>query len=675
MVIPHANRKCNMLFVAVFSILNILISVFAGKVYADTNLQFSVEVPPTLEVTLLDAYGESLNGSTSMSVAPTLSSTSFNEKDVVINVGTNNEWGYSLFMSVPNPNLTTIDGDKITTLPEKTEGYICTVVTANDCDFVVNSWGYRIKQDTANRPATNYLAVPRETSLTKTSTLSSSDKTYLAFGTKVDAMQTPGIYTTTIVFTVVANPDTNLTMQEVDTASLASLMPEVGDTAFIKDARDNDKYTITKIDKDLYWMTDNLRIVDEVSAEMSNFYGDKFDISANSLSLEWDQSGSYLEPRSAYDEEHPEYGAYYNYCAASAGTICSDQLRKDATEDICPLGWRLPTYDEIDKIANANSIDRNAPFAGDYTNGQLLLTGTANFWWSATAYSQSSQYYLYSNEDSWSIIPTTKANGHSVRCVYDTTTIDDIDYLQDFYGLSKAGKESVLKSMQEGFTYTKTDKRDGQEYDIAKLKDGNIWLLDDLRIGAKELTEELSVDNTNMSPDVEFVLPASSTDKFNASDGYEIAAINTDSADSVIPFPSDYVGEYKERGSVYYNYCAASAGTYCYDVNGDPEEKNAEYDVCPAGWSLPSGGPESNYQNLYDVYDNDHSSFISALHLTLSGYFSNDFARMGSGYYWSSTYGDRSNYMYYLFIDDGSTVAPADRIFRFDGHALRCIVK
>lgn len=47
--------------------------------------------------------------------------------------------------------------------------------------------------------------------------------------------------------------------------------------------------------------------------------------------------------------------AYYNFCAASAGTVCS-QVKKDTTSDICPAKWKLPVQSEVTDV-----IVRNAP--------------------------------------------------------------------------------------------------------------------------------------------------------------------------------------------------------------------------------------------------------------------------------------------------------------------------
>ena len=90
---------------------------------------------------------------------------------------------------------------------------------------------------------------------------------------------------------------------------------------------------------------------------------------------------------------------------------------------------------------------------------------------------------------------------------------------------------------------------------------------------------------------------------------------------------------------VYYNFCAASAGSYCYgdgsystnSPTSDPDPttlQDAKEDICPKGWRLPTGGSDGEYNNLYMQYSSDAERFEMALKTPLSGYFT-------SGHSWS----------------------------------------
>ncbi len=240
--------------------------------------------------------------------------------------------------------------------------------------------------------------------------------------------------------------------------------------------------------------------------------------------------------------------------------------------------------------------------------------------------------------------------GHSVRCVAK-------DYLQDF-------SSSDASAMAVGDTKTLTDKRDGQDYMIGKLADGNVWLLDNLRLGAEPLKEILSTSNTNMSPDVAFTLPTSSTtSRFNS---YTAAQINTAYANTVA---STTYGNASGKIGVYYNYCAASAGTICTSSNSS----SASYDICPSGWMMPYGNTAN--KSYYYLYDGNPTNFRNALSTPLSGYYYSSSAddQGSNGYFWSSTYGD--SYSMYRLGVDSSNVYPQDYSTRDSGFSVRCVAK
>ena len=53
--------------------------------------------------------------------------------------------------------------------------------------------------------------------------------------------------------------------------------------------------------------------------------------------------------------------------------------------------------------------------------------------------------------------------------------------MQDFYGLSDSEKQIIIDSMEEEEQYTVVDSRDNNEYYIAKLADGHVWMTQNLR--------------------------------------------------------------------------------------------------------------------------------------------------------------------------------------------------
>ena len=96
-------------------------------------------------------------------------------------------------------------------------------------------------------------------------------------------------------------------------------------------------------------------------------------------------------------------------------------MKQDATQDICPKGWRLPTLNEMNGITSYASAF-SPVYSGYYHNGSLYNTGSYGNWWSATAGNSSYQYYLFyyngslytSGSYGYDIF---KYFGYSVRCV------------------------------------------------------------------------------------------------------------------------------------------------------------------------------------------------------------------------------------------------------------------
>ncbi|MBR2725942.1 InlB B-repeat-containing protein [Candidatus Saccharibacteria bacterium] len=123
-------------------------------------------------------------------------------------------------------------------------------------------------------------------------------------------------------------------------------------------------------------------------------------------------------------------GGYYNYCAAAAGSYCysGNASFGNATEDICPKGWRLPTgdfssgeYDTLYSKYNDYVNFRTAlslPLSGYMQMGHLSYRGEMGSWWSSTdagGYGAMSILCAYINVARMDVYLRT--DGHSVRCI------------------------------------------------------------------------------------------------------------------------------------------------------------------------------------------------------------------------------------------------------------------
>ena len=487
----------------------------------------------------------------------------------------------------------------------------------------------------------------------------------------------------------------SLSMQDIgnlssdEKSTLVSQMT-TGTSYNVSDSRDGESYKIAKLADDKVWLQDNLRLGSTSTIDLtpsntniaSNWTLPASGTVCFSSSSCTGTSGAtgtgYTVPAinaaykdttiTSYGSGSSKIGVYYNYCAASAGTYCYAQNSGtgNASYDICPKGWRMPTsgnsgeYQALYTAYSSNATNfRNSlstPLSG-YFGSSAYDQGSYGYFWSSTYSNGNNMYSLlvYSSN----VYPTNsnrRYDGSSVRCLLDTRTIADVTNMQDV-------TSTVAANTAIGESKTLTDTRDNNQYLVSKLADGNLWMLDNLRLGS-DSTIDLTPSNTNIVSS--WTLPTSSVGFGGI---YETAMINTASKDTT----TTSYGSGSGKIGVYYNYCAASAGTYCYDSGSGTG--NASYDICPKGWRMPTGGSSGEYQALYTAYSSNATNFRSALSTPLSGYFSDYSAKVqGSrGNFWSSTYAWGSG-MSALSVES-SSVSPMKSEYRTIGYSVRCLAK
>ena len=197
-----------------------------------------------------------------------------------------------------------------------------------------------------------------------------------------------------------------------------------------------------------------------------------------------------------------------------------------------------------------------------------------------------------------------------------------------------------------GETATLRDIRDGNSYTVKKLADGRCWMTQNLKIANKTI----SSTDSNLPAGKTFTIPASNVSDFTT-------AYNTNAA----YLDSTYGG--------YYNFYTATAGTGGTSLSSG----NAPSDICPKGWSLPTGGSTGEFQTLYNNY-NSAALMMDVPNFTLSGLVYNgsvDYQGSG-GLFWSSTV-DGANLAYSLGLNS-SNVYPADNNDKYRGFSVRCVV-
>ena len=270
-------------------------------------------------------------------------------------------------------------------------------------------------------------------------------------------------------------------------------------------------------------------------------------------------------------------------------------------------------------------------------------------------------------------------------------------------------------SKPNGTVIALKDERDEEVYAVAKLADGNYWMIENLRLDNEP---ELSATNTH-SPSLPLTnddedrttsnyLSATSNDwcYFTWSDPEQDALcanqskLNTNNVTNTATSPSfsqDFTNSVHDwsAGSLdaniasygnYYNWYSATAGNGTYST-GEQGAETVAGDICPAGWILPIGdktdakgsfsrldtsmGGTGEWQGSTEA-SNRWRSFPN--NFVYSGYWygSSAGSRGNYGYYWSSTAGDTS-YAYSLYFNSDYVNPGTDGNGKYYGFSVRCV--
>ena len=239
------------------------------------------------------------------------------------------------------------------------------------------------------------------------------------------------------------------TLNNIPDANCMQKMTSCSTTATtVMDARDGSTYLVQKLDDDVCWMLDNLRLdpttitlaalktdTNASNATLTYFKngGGRNPYPADGVSSNWTSSSqdSYVLPfvyssnknttATGYGAGSKKVGVYYNYCAASAGSYCKSSGVGNASEDICPAGWRMPIGSTIGEFynlcnilngsdcnesgttpmnaTNSNSLQYKLSLnlSGSFYSGSTHMKNTYGYYWSVTRWSSSStNMYTYS---------------------------------------------------------------------------------------------------------------------------------------------------------------------------------------------------------------------------------------------------------------------------------------
>ena len=391
-----------------------------------------------------------------------------------------------------------------------------------------------------------------------------------------------------------------------------------GETVTRTDVRDGKDYTLAKINGNL-WMTQNLRFTGtSLDPSTSNVK------TAKTISYGSITSGDTYTAARVRDSGNTTNGVWYNYAAASAMSITGSSNYTEATESVCPAGWRLPTKAEQQGIVNYSSSF--APSAGGWYDNGTLRDANTGYWWSSTSDGDSRHNLATNSSGTLFVESTMRGRGLYVRCIKDST-------MQDF-------TKAEASSMAVGQIKRLTDSRDGRNYAITRIGDYYI------------MTENLAIGTTGTG-----VIPAEGSN-FTGSD---ITPNYTTYSYFSSSYLSNKVIQADSTFGAYYNYCLASAGTICSNA-----QTNATQDICPANWKMPS---KTTWDTMRAT-----ASAATLFATQLGGYrtTSSSASSTSYGYYWSST-AYSTSYPHYFYGTTSSLYATNYGRYRYNGLAIRCV--
>lgn len=356
-------------------------------------------------------------------------------------------------------------------------------------------------------------------------------------------------------------------------------------------------------------------------------------------------------------------GSYINVGTTSFNIACNDSL-----------GYSLYAVGSSGaQTRNPNNTDLIAT-----TSGQNIKTGTA------ISGETSSWHFKFQNPNGLQIaelyntnhaIPATSTLVASRNFGFSAISGDTLDVTYSAFVSAKQPpstytgsvtytlvSNSVASPTMQNFSCatlaenqitTLVDTRDNNTYHVAKLRDGNCWMTDNIRIGNNRKSMLLTPLNSDVTD--EYTLPQGSQNGF----------YNDPAAQNV----------YIDADGGYYTWNAATANTGAeLSTNG----AIAPDSICPKGWKLPTA---AEMNTLLNTQGDDHSteagSYLRSApgNFTLSGnYYDGLLSLSGTGgYWWSSTAFDVNDAKYMAVKSDPDAFLYTHS--RRYGYAVRCIAR
>jgi uncharacterized protein (TIGR02145 family) len=213
------------------------------------------------------------------------------------------------------------------------------------------------------------------------------------------------------------------------------------ETTTVIDIRHDNTYEIIKIDENC-WMRDDLRldptnINTNITASNTNASEEAIYNYFNGGNLNNNENWTSTPVSNPDDSVFPNTFAkpyihiidntiYYNYCAISVGTLCSDNnlVAQLISDDLCPANWNMPDSSDYYSIVSLSRRSLNLGLSGSYNYG-LSYENYYGVYWTSRVSNGSQQAEAICNDRRGGnyggciggLSSTYRYNGNTVRCV------------------------------------------------------------------------------------------------------------------------------------------------------------------------------------------------------------------------------------------------------------------
>ena len=664
-----------------------------------------------------------------------------------INIVTNSPNGYKLYVSTSgNDNNIYQGGDSSTSSQgyfQPTTGNISTPISLSQ-----NAWGFALDKTSGSAESANFASIDKystgnpspdstwakvptftnssDAKISEASGYNSPDGTDLDifYGINASTALPTGNYNTEVTYTAFSE-GVNVfpTMQDFTAARCDAMGANT--SINLSDSRDDKYYRVTKMADGHCWMTDNLaldgtdkagnvRVLTPSDSNVTsnvtlaeNISADAaasdtvVQINSNVANNTTDACDTGMYPYCIVNTT-TKYGNLYNWYAATAKSGTTGITGGDASQDICPKGWKMPsntgdfsypnligkynmtTTGEINGayVQTAQSSPLFFALAGQASGSTLTSQGNYGNYWSKSARNSGTSYYLSVRSSTGQLLPANssdKYNSFSVRCVFGGQS-DEI--MQNFTATMCADLAESTATVDN--RKTMIDSRDGKFYTISKLADGNCWMTSNLALDGMDglgAVRTLTPTDSNVTQDR--LLATNITN--GTTSQYDVAQIYSGNANSVTStcnasYPDCVVNTTNKYGNLY-NWNAATA-----TVGLQATTTTVTESVCPKGWQLPDNTGTESFNALMSAYNlptvngMDHAAAQTIqktpLNFPLAGLYADSSVNQTRiAIYWSRTVVSSNTInAYHLYFDsENGAFNPQRSDRKYSGFSVRCI--